>query len=176
MGGYCRLQMPLSLASGRQWLGVGWAPWGVPFPLSNAGLREIDATTGTEGLYPGGSVLLWGPEGLLGWGWGCGPWQTGRGGGGGVTPQLIHQSPSPPPSRVPPRWESGGPKGGTMLGPAGVGGGGHDALEGKGPQRRPQRRLGRRLEGVGAGVGVWVWGWGCGCVGVWVWVWVCVGV
>ena len=27
-GGYCRLQMPLSwhLASGRQWLGIGWAP------------------------------------------------------------------------------------------------------------------------------------------------------
>ena len=28
-GGFCRLQMPLKLvlASGRQWLGVGWAPW-----------------------------------------------------------------------------------------------------------------------------------------------------
>ena len=27
-GGYCRLQMPLKhLASGGQWLGVGWAPW-----------------------------------------------------------------------------------------------------------------------------------------------------
>ena len=24
-GDYCRLQMPL--ASGRQWLGIGWAPW-----------------------------------------------------------------------------------------------------------------------------------------------------
>ena len=42
-GGYCRLQMPLSqdLASGGQWLGVGWAPWsgggGHP-PPSNASL------------------------------------------------------------------------------------------------------------------------------------------
>ena len=28
-GGYCQLQMPLRLhlASGEQWLGVGWAPW-----------------------------------------------------------------------------------------------------------------------------------------------------
>ena len=28
-GGYCWLQMPLSpmLAVGRQWLGIGWAPW-----------------------------------------------------------------------------------------------------------------------------------------------------
>ena len=33
------------------------------------------------------------------------------------------------------------------------GGGGRDASEGKGPQRRPQRRLGRRLEGVAEAVG-----------------------
>ena len=33
------------------------------------------------------------------------------------------------------------------------GGGGRDALGGKGPQRRPQRRLGRRLEEVAKAVG-----------------------
>ena len=26
-GGYCRLPMPLKLALGGQWLGIGWAPW-----------------------------------------------------------------------------------------------------------------------------------------------------
>ena len=30
---------------------------------------------------------------------------------------------------------------------------GRDVVEGKGPQRRPQRRLGRRLEGVAIAVG-----------------------
>ena len=35
----------------------------------------------------------------------------------------------------------------------GGGGGGRDALEGKGPQRRPQRRLGRRLEEIAKAVG-----------------------
>ena len=43
------------------------------------------------------------------------------------------------------------------FGLAGGGGGGQgtprDALEGKGPQRRPQRRLGRRLEEVAKAVG-----------------------
>ena len=33
------------------------------------------------------------------------------------------------------------------------GGGARDALERKGPQRRPQKRLGRRLEGVAKAVG-----------------------
>ena len=37
--------------------------------------------------------------------------------------------------------------------PRGGGGGGRDALEGKAPQRRPQRRLGRRLEEVAKAVG-----------------------
>ena len=35
----------------------------------------------------------------------------------------------------------------------GAGGGGRDAAEGKGPQRWPQRRLGRRLEEVAKAVG-----------------------
>ena len=35
----------------------------------------------------------------------------------------------------------------------GGGGGGRDASEGKGPHRRPQRRLGRRLEEVAKAVG-----------------------
>ena len=35
----------------------------------------------------------------------------------------------------------------------GGGGGGRDALEGKGPQRRPQRRLDRRFEEVAKAVG-----------------------
>ena len=35
----------------------------------------------------------------------------------------------------------------------GGGGEGRDALEAKGPQRRPQRRLGGRLEGVAKAVG-----------------------
>ena len=40
------------------------------------------------------------------------------------------------------------------LGPfASIGGGARDALEGKGPQRQPQRRLGRRLEVVAKAVG-----------------------
>ena len=34
-----------------------------------------------------------------------------------------------------------------------AGGGGRGALEGKGPQRRPQQRLGRRLEEVAKAVG-----------------------
>ena len=38
-------------------------------------------------------------------------------------------------------------------GRAGGGGGSRDALEGKGPQRRPQRRVDRQLEGVGKAVG-----------------------
>ena len=46
--------------------------------------------------------------------------------------------------------ESGG-GGHTCVG--GGGGGGRDELEGKGPQRRPQRRLGRRLEEVAKAVG-----------------------
>ena len=39
------------------------------------------------------------------------------------------------------------------LGVVGGGGGGRDALEGKGPQRRPQKRLSRRLEAVAKAVG-----------------------
>ena len=40
-----------------------------------------------------------------------------------------------------------------VKGPGGGGGGGRDALEGEGPQRRPQKRFGRRLEEVAEAVG-----------------------
>ena len=57
-------------------------------------------------------------------------------------------------------WPGGGPgkarwphrDWGWGGGPGGRGGGGRDALEGNGPRRRHQRRLGRRLEEVAKAV------------------------
>ena len=67
-GGYCRLQMPLTLALGvrGQWLGISWGPWrGGTSPRSNASLAEGRGRVGLKGGWVGGSKEWVGVEVLF---------------------------------------------------------------------------------------------------------------
>ena len=74
-GGYCRLQMPLkqTLPSGRQWLGVGWAPWRgeggtSPLPMHPPPPQDQSVHRGKKRNFPLGIT----PGLSLGGGWAFG--------------------------------------------------------------------------------------------------------
>ena len=141
-GGYCRLQMPLRLALAvRETVpGVGWAPWrgggGPPPPPFNASLAVAPSVVS----HPVARA--------------CAPAALPPDDCHSTRLHCLHPlscalaSPASHALHNPRDREPCAAKAHALSCATG-----RDALEGKGPQRRPQKRLGRRLEGVAKAVG-----------------------